>query len=192
MTKRCGWCLTSERMIAYHDAEWGVPLHDDRKLFELLVLGGFQAGLSWSTILNRREGFRAAFDGFDPEKVARYGQRQVGRLLRDAGIIRNRQKIAAAVGNARALLEVRRECGSFDAFVWGFVGGRPRRNRRRTLAELPATSPESDEMSRVLRARGFRFAGSTICYAFMQSAGLVNDHLTTCFRHREIRRLACG
>jgi DNA-3-methyladenine glycosylase I len=187
--KRCGWCLSSERMTAYHDAEWGVPLHDDRKLFELLVLGGFQAGLSWSTILNRRAAFRAAFDGFDPERVARYGSRQVGRLLRDAGIIRNRQKIAAAIANAGALLEVRRECGSFDAFVWGFVGGRPRRNRWRTLEELPATSPESDELSQALRARGFKFAGSTIAYAFMQSAGLVNDHLTTCFRHREIRRL---
>jgi DNA-3-methyladenine glycosylase I len=176
-------------MIAYHDHEWGVPLHDDRCIYEFLVLEGMQAGLSWRTVLHKRKNFRKAFAGFDPEKVARFNRRSIERLLNDAGIIRNRQKVEAAVTNARRFLAVQEELGSFDAYIWRFVGGKPIRNRRRSLADLPATSPESDAMSRDLKARGFKFIGSTICYAHMQATGMVNDHLVTCFRHAEVAGL---
>ncbi len=167
--------------IAYHDEEWGVPAHDDRVLYEFLVLEGAQAGLSWMTILRKREGYRRAFAGFDPRRVARYDARRVARLLADPGIVRNRAKIEAAATNARELLRVQAELGSFDRFVWGFVGGRPRRNRFAAPAAVPATTPESDAMSAALRARGFKFVGSTICYAFMQACGLVDDHTRDCF-----------
>jgi DNA-3-methyladenine glycosylase I len=176
-------------MRAYHDEEWGVPLHDDRRHFEFLVLDAFQAGLSWSTILNKRAQFRCAFDGFDPQRIARYNRRSVARLLVDAGIVRNRQKIEATIGNARAFLALQQRHGSFDAFIWGFVGGAPRQPVRKTLRQIPATSAESDRMSRALRELGFRFVGSTICYAYMQAAGLVNDHVVRCFRHAEVARL---
>ena len=173
-------------MIRYHDTEWGVPLHDDRKLFEFLVLDAFQAGLSWAIVLKKREGFKKAFGGFDPRKVARYDRRKVKVLLGDAGIIRNRLKIEAAIANAQAFLAVQREFGSFDSYIWQFTGGRTKRNRWRSLSQLPARSPESDAMSSDLKARGFRFVGSTICYAFMQAAGMVNDHLVSCFRYRQV------
>jgi len=170
----------------YHDKEWGVPVHDDRTMFEFLVLEGNQAGLSWGTILRKRENFRRAFEGFDPVKVARYDGRKVKSLMGDAGIIRNRLKIQAAVTNARAFLEVRREFGSFDAYVWRFVGGRPRVNSWRSLSEIPATTPESEALSRELLSRGFKFVGPTICYAHMQATGMVNDHVVGCFRHSEL------
>jgi DNA-3-methyladenine glycosylase I len=186
---RCGWAK-SELMRAYHDREWGVPVHDDRRQFEFLILEGAQAGLSWETVLKKREAYRAAFDRFDPEKVARYGARQVGRLLGDAGIIRNRLKIESAIRNARAFLEVREAFGTFDAYVWRFVGGAPILNRRRTLGQIPPRTPESDALSKDLKQRGFSFVGSTIMYAHMQAAGLVNDHLVSCFRHREVGRRA--
>ena len=184
--QRCFWAGDDPQMIDYHDREWGVPLHDDRALFELLVLEGAQAGLSWSTILRKRENYRAAFDRFDAAKIARYTEKRVATLMADAGIVRNRLKIGAAVGNARAFLEVQRECGSFDAYIWSFVDGRPIRNRRRGKGDVPATTKESDAMSKDLQHRGFRFVGSTICYAFMQSAGLVNDHVVNCFRYAEV------
>lgn len=187
---RCDWALGDAGMIAYHDEEWGVPVRDDRLHFEYLLLDAFQAGLSWAIILRKREAFRRAFAGFDPERVARFGDRDVERLLGDASIVRNRQKIEATIGNAAAFLEVREREGSFDRFVWEFVGGAPRHNRWARVTELPATSPESEAMSAALRERGFRFVGPTICYAYMQAAGLVNDHLTGCFRHREIRALS--
>lgn len=180
---RCPWCLGSELYEAYHDEEWGVPVHDDRRLFEMLILEGAQAGLSWLTVLKKRENYRRAYHDFDPDTVARFGAHDEARLLADAGIIRHRGKIAASIGNARATLAIRRECGSLDAFVWGFVGGQPIQNRRRTMAEVPARTPESDSLSRALLERGFKFVGSTICYAFMQAVGMVNDHLTTCPRH---------
>jgi DNA-3-methyladenine glycosylase I len=183
---RCGWAR-DEGMIAYHDEEWGVPLHDDRRLFEFLILEGAQAGLSWSTILRKRANYRTAFDAFDPRKVSRYDERKVAALLEDAGIVRNRMKIGSAVGNAAAFLAVQREFGSFDAYIWRFVGGAPVRNRWRDLSEVPASTAQSDAMSKDLRKRGFRFVGSTICYAFMQATGMVNDHLTGCFRHKELR-----
>jgi DNA-3-methyladenine glycosylase I len=173
--------------VPYHDEEWGTPLHDERRLFELLVLEGAQAGLSWLTILKKRQAYRKAFDRFDPRKVARYDAREIARLLADEGIVRNRLKIEAAIANANAFLAVQREFGSFDAYIWRFVGGRPIENRRKTLKEVPPRSVESDAMSDDLRRRGFRFVGSTICYAFMQAAGMVNDHLVSCFRHRELR-----
>jgi DNA-3-methyladenine glycosylase I len=173
-------------MIAYHDTEWGVPVHDDRKHFEFLVLDGFQAGLSWAIVLHKREGFRKAFAGFDPAKVARFTPARVERLLLDPGIVRNRQKVEAAVRNARALLRVRKEFGSFDSYIWGFTGGKTMLPRRRTSNSLPATSAESDAMAKDLRARGFSFCGSTICYAYMQAAGMVNDHLVSCFRYGEL------
>jgi DNA-3-methyladenine glycosylase I len=173
-------------MLAYHDREWGVPCHDERALFELLILEGAQAGLSWSTILNKREAYRLAFDGFDPAKVARYRESRVSKLLADPGVVRNRLKISAAVTNARAFLAVQKEFGSFDAYLWRFVGGRPIQNAWRASAEVPARTAESDALSKDLLARGFRFVGSTICYAFMQSAGLVNDHLVDCFRYGEL------
>jgi DNA-3-methyladenine glycosylase I len=173
-------------MIEYHDREWGVPLHDDRAIYEFLVLEGMQAGLSWRTVLHKRENFRRAFRGFDPKKVARFTARDIRRLLGDAGIIRNRAKVAAAVGNARAFLAVQKEFGSFDRYVWRFVGGKPIRNGFRGLRQVPARTKESDAMSEDLRRRGFRFVGSTICYAHMQATGMVNDHLVDCFRHREV------
>jgi DNA-3-methyladenine glycosylase I len=185
--RRCPWGESHPLYVPYHDREWGTPLHDDRRFFELLVLEGAQAGLSWLTILKKREAYRKAFDGFDPRKVARYDGKKVARLLADDGIIRNRLKIAAAITNARAFLAVQREFGSFDAYVWRFVDGKPIHNRRRSVKDVPARSAESDAMSAELRRRGFRFVGSTICYAFMQATGMVNDHLVSCFRHREVR-----
>ena len=183
---RCDWAR-DPLSIEYHDCEWGVPHHDDRALFELLILEGAQAGLSWSTILRKRENYRAAFDGFDPRKVSRYGERKVAALLTDAGIIRNRLKINAAIANAQAFLAVQKEFGSFDRFIWELAGGRPRRNRWRSMAQVPAKTEVSDDMSRALTKRGFRFVGSTICYAFMQATGMVNDHLVDCFRYRDLR-----
>ena len=184
--QRCAWAGNDPLMVAYHDQEWGVPLHDDRALFELLTLEGAQAGLSWQTVLRRREGYRAAFEGFDFERITRYTEVDQRRLLTDEGIIRNRAKIAATVGNARALIDVRREFGTFDAYLWAFVGGATRQNRYISLDELPAETGESRALSRDLKQRGFRFVGPTICYAFMQSAGLVNDHDVACFRHAEL------
>lgn len=182
---RCSWA-TAEPNITYHDEEWGVPVHDDRKLFEFLILEGAQAGLSWTTILNKRENYRKAFEGFRPERIARYGPREVKRLLADPGIVRNRLKIAATINNAKLFLAVRQEFGSFDAYLWSFVGGRPLQKRRRRMAEVPARTKESDAMSRDLLKRGFKFVGSTICYALMQATGMVNDHLVTCPRHAEL------
>jgi DNA-3-methyladenine glycosylase I len=186
MSERCGWAK-GEIYERYHDTEWGVPLHDDHALFEFLVLEGAQAGLSWSTILNKRENYRKAFGRFDPRKVARYDERKIAALLEDPGIVRNRLKVRAAVTNAKAFLEVQKEFGTFDAYIWRFVGGKPLQNRWRELKELPARTPESDAMSKDLIKRGFTFVGSTICYAHMQATGMVNDHLVTCFRHRELR-----
>jgi DNA-3-methyladenine glycosylase I len=183
---RCGWCGTDPLYVAYHDVEWGVPVHDDRTLFEFLILEGAQAGLSWITILRKREAYRAAFDGFDPSKVARYDGRRVRALLGNAGIVRNRQKIEAAVANARAFLDVQEAVGSFDAYVWQFVNGAPRHNAWASLREVPAVTPEAEAMSRDLKARGFRFVGPTICYAHMQATGMVNDHLVSCFRHGQV------
>lgn len=188
--RRCGWAEVNDLMREYHDREWGVPVHDDRKLFEYMVLDGFQAGLSWATILNKRDNFRRAFDDFDPTRIARYTKRKVEKLMADAGIVRNRQKIESAIGNAKAFLELQREYGSFDAFIWQFVSGAPRQSRWRTMKQIPTTSPVSDRMSKDLKSRGFRFVGSTICYAFMQAAGLVNDHVVTCFRHDPIRQMS--
>jgi DNA-3-methyladenine glycosylase I len=185
--KRC-WG-SEEIMTAYHDREWGVPLHDDPKLFEFLILEGMQAGLSWRTILHKRENFRKAFHGFDVVKVARYGEPQIRRLMRDSGIIRNRQKIESAINNARRFLEVQGEFGSFDAYIWRFVDGRPINNSFRALAELPARTELSDMISRDLRGRGFRFVGSTIVYAHMQATGMVNDHIVNCFRYPAIALL---
>jgi len=180
---RCPWA-TTEPNITYHDQEWGVPVHDDRLLFEFLILEGAQAGLSWTTILKKRENYRKAFDGFRVEKIARYGARDVQRLL--GGIVRNRLKIAAAIENAKLFRAVRKEFGTFDAYLWDFVGGKPIQNRWRRMADVPARTPESDAMSRDLLRRGFKFVGSTICYAMMQATGMVNDHLVTCPRHAEI------
>lgn len=179
---RCAW-VSNELQAAYHDNEWGVPVHDDRTLFEFLILEGAQAGLSWDTILKKRENYRRAFAAFDPIRIARFGRREISALLKNEGIVRNRLKIESAVTNAQAFLAVQREFGSFDRFVWGFVGGRPVRNHWQTMAQVPISTPESDALSRDLKRRGFRFVGTTICYAFMQATGLVNDHLVTCFRH---------
>jgi DNA-3-methyladenine glycosylase I len=179
--------VDDDLMIAYHDEEWGVPLHDDRKLFEFLVLDAFQAGLSWRTILHKRDNFRLAFDGFDAKLIARYKKRKIGQLLENAGIVRNRMKIGATVANAEAFLRVQNEYGSFDAYIWQFVGGKPKQNRRRSLKQLPASTPDSDRMSKDLKERGFKFVGTTICYAFMQAAGMVNDHLVKCFRYEEVQ-----
>ncbi len=184
---RCPWPGADPLMVEYHDTEWGTPLWDDRKLFEYLLLDGAQAGLSWQTILRKREGYRQAFDDFDPQKIARYGAADVSRLLADTAIVRNRQKIVSAIGNAQAFLEVQEREGSFAVFIWSFVGGTPLDRGRSAHEEIPAASPESEAMSRELRRRGFRFVGPVICYAFMQAAGLVNDHLTHCFRYREIK-----
>jgi DNA-3-methyladenine glycosylase I len=183
---RCGWAR-EELMWTYHDEEWGVPLHDDRALFEFLILEGAQAGLSWSTILRKRPNYRKAFDKFDPRKVARYGEDKVAALLEDAGIVRNRLKIASAIANAEVFLAVQKEFGAFDTYIWKFVGGRPLQNRRRNGDPVPATTPESDAMSKALSKRGFRFVGSTICYAFMQAVGMVNDHAVECFRYKELK-----
>lgn len=183
--RRCSWCGGDPLYVAYHDTEWGVPVHDDRLLFEFLILEGAQAGLSWITILRKREAYRKAFAGFDADKVARYGKREVERLLGDAGIVRNRLKIEAAINNAQRFLAVQEEFGSFDAYIWRFVGGRPLQNRRRTLKDIPATTKESDALSRDLKARGFKFVGSTICYAFMQASGMVDDHVVGCHCAKE-------
>lgn len=186
---RCSWPGVDPLMIAYHDQEWGTPLRDDRKLFEFLILEGAQAGLSWQTILRKREGYRRAFVDFEPARVAGYGDRDVARLLANPEIVRNRQKVNAAIGNARALLDLERTGDNFSGFIWSFVGNQPINNNRTDIKEVPSTSPESEAMSRALRRRGFRFVGPTICYAFMQAAGLVNDHLVSCFRHQEISSL---
>ena len=182
---RCPWA-TAEPNITYHDEEWGAPVHDDQKLFEFLTLEGAQAGLSWTTILKKRENYRKAFDGFRPQKIARYGARDVKRLLADAGIVRNRLKIAATIQNAKAFLAVRKEFGTFDAYIWSFVGGRSKQNRWRKMNQVPASTIESEAMSRDLSRRGFKFVGSTICYALMQAIGMVNDHLVTCPRHAKL------
>jgi len=184
---RCGWVNPDDPYyLEYHDKEWGVPVHDDRKLFEFLVLEGAQAGLNWRTILLKRKGYRRAFAGFDPKKVAAFDKRKVENLLADPGIVRNRLKVESAVANAKALLAVRGEFGSFDSYIWAFVDGRPIRNRRRSLSEIPAVTPEAKRMSADLIKRGFRFVGPTICYAFMQAVGMVNDHLVDCFRYSEV------
>jgi DNA-3-methyladenine glycosylase I len=184
--ERCGWAK-GEAYEQYHDTEWGVPLHDDQALFEFLVLEGAQAGLSWSTILNKRENYRKAFGGFDPKKVARYDERKIARLLEDPGIVRNKLKVRSAVTNAKAFLAVQKEFGSFDAYIWGFVGGKPIQNCWPSIKHLPPRTAESDAMSKDLLKRGFTFVGSTICYAHMQATGMVNDHVVTCFRHKELR-----
>ena len=182
---RCGWATSDPLYLAYHDEEWGVPVHDDRRLFEMLILEGAQAGLSWLTILKRREGYRQAFQEFDPEKIARFGEKDVGRLLTDPGIIRNRAKVEATIKNAQAYLDLVEETGSLDAFLWGLVGGKPRINHWKTMKEIPPETPESKAMSKELKRRGFGFVGSTICYAFMQAVGMVDDHVATCFKRRK-------
>ena len=187
---RCPWCGDTPLYQAYHDTEWGVPLHDDRALFELLILEGAQAGLSWLTVLKKREGYRAAFDHFDARKIARYNDRKVAELLANPGIVRNRLKVAATIQNAKVLLELQKESGGFDRYLWSFVGGKPIQNSRKSMTDLVPKTRESDAMSKDLLKRGFKFVGSTICYAFMQAAGLVNDHLVTCPRHREVAKLS--
>ena len=182
---RCQWA-EGDAMIAYHDHEWGAPLHDERALFEFLILEGAQAGLSWSTILNKRANYRAAFDHFDPAAVARYDKARVEALLQNPGIVRNRRKVEAAVSNAHAFLAVQTEYGSFDAYIWSFIGGRPRQNNWRSLAEIPALTTESQAISKALKKRGFKFVGPTICYAFMQAVGMVNDHTSDCFRYSQL------
>ena len=188
--KRCSWLGSGadDLMVRYHDEEWGFPVHDDRVLFEFLILEGVQAGLSWQTVLNKRENYRKAFHDFDPEAIARFTGTDIGRRLSDPGIIRNRLKVSAAVRNARKFLDVQQEFGSFDAYIWQFVGGRPIDHRIRSMGDVPATSPESEAMSRDLKKRGFTFVGPTICYAFMQAVGMVNDHETGCFRYAEVKR----
>jgi DNA-3-methyladenine glycosylase I len=187
MKQRCSW-PTTELDIAYHDQEWGAPVHNDRTLFEFLILEGAQAGLSWSTILNKRQNYRRAFAGFDAAKVARFTPARVKHLMQDEGIVRNRLKIESTVSNARAFLAVQKEFGSFDRYVWGFVGGKPRQNSRKGFKDMPARTAESDALSEDLKRRGFRFVGSTICYAYMQAVGMVNDHFVGCYRHRELAR----
>ena len=190
MRRRCAWVPQEDPLyVAYHDEEWGVPSHDDRHLFELLSLEGAQAGLSWSTILRKRDGYLRAFASFDPSHVARFDSRTIDRLLSDPGIVRNRRKVESVVANAKAATAMEEEYGSLDTYLWQFVGGRSKRNRWRTLEQIPSTTPESHAMSKDLKKRGFRFVGPTVCYAFMQAAGLVNDHVTSCFRYREISRL---
>ena len=185
-TRRCAWAGSDPLYLAYHDNEWGVPLHDDRRLFEMLILEGAQAGLSWITILRKRDAYQKAFDGFDPRKVARYRPDRIERLMKNAGIVRNRLKVEGAVRNAAAFVDVQREFGSFDSYIWQFVGGVPKLNAPRTPKDVPASTAESDTMSRDLKQRGFTFVGSTICYAFMQATGMVNDHVVDCFRYREV------
>ena len=186
---RCHWA-GNDLMIRYHDEEWGTPLHDDQRLFEFLILEGAQAGLSWDTILKKRETYRAAFDNFDPEVVSQYGKKKVRELLGNPGIVRNRLKVESAIGNAQAFLQVQDEFGSFDSYIWQFVGGHPQQNTWRASQPVPAFTPQSDAMSKDLKRRGFNFVGSTICYAFMQAVGMVNDHMVDCFRHREVKQLA--
>ena len=186
---RCGWVNEDPLYVAYHDEEWGVPVRDDRLLFEMLVLDGAQAGLSWYTILKKREAYRRAFDGFDPERIARYGEKKIASLLQDVGIVRNRLKVRSAIGNARALLDLRESGVGFSDFLWEFTGGVTIVNAWRRLEDVPAATPASEAMSKALKRRGFRFVGPTICYAFMQAAGMVNDHLTSCFRWKECKRL---
>ncbi len=187
MTKRCAWAATGPLETAYHDTEWGVPLHDDRRLFEFLILEGAQAGLSWSTILRKRDAYRRAFDAFDPDRVARFDSRRMRALLSDEGIVRNRLKLESAVRNARAFLSVQAAFGSFDAYVWPFVDGKAVRNAWKSPAQVPASTPQSDALSKDLKARGFNFVGSTICYAFMQAVGMVNDHVVGCFRWKQLQ-----
>jgi DNA-3-methyladenine glycosylase I len=189
IVKRCAWAGEDELYRHYHDTEWGVPLYDDQRLFEFLILEGAQAGLSWITILRKRENYRAAFDGFDAERIASYDDKRIAALLNDPGIVRNRLKVNAAVINAREYLKVQDELGSFAGFLWKFVEGRPRQNAWRSPGEVPSSTGESDAMSRELKKRGFKFVGTTICYALMQATGMVNDHMADCFRHEEIRRL---
>jgi DNA-3-methyladenine glycosylase I len=186
MKERCGWSGTDPLYIEYHDKEWGVPVHDDRKLFEMLILEGAQAGLSWITILRKRENYKKAFDNFDAKKIARYDQRKLKSLLSNEGIVRNKLKIAATIGNARAFLSIQKEFGSFDAYIWKFVDGKTKRNKPKSLKNVPAKTTESDAMSKGLKLRGFSFVGSTICYAFMQAVGMVDDHTNNCFRKRLI------
>ncbi len=192
MLQRCSWAGEDPLYVAYHDHEWGVPVHDDRTLFEFLILEGAQAGLSWITILKKRENYRRVFDGFDPRRVARYGEAKIEELLADPGIVRNKLKVRSAVTNARAFLEIEQELGSFDRFIWQFVGGRPKENAWKAMSEVPASTPESDAMSKELKRRGFKFVGSTICYAYMQAVGMVNDHAVDCFRYRELLTMAGG
>lgn len=188
MTERCAWAAGGgPGYLEYHDREWGVPQHDDRVLFEFLILEGAQAGLSWSTILNKRENYRKAFAGFDPERVARFGTARIARLLQDPGIVRNRLKVESSVSNARAFLDVQREFGSFDAWIWAFVDGQPLQNAWKSSSQVPASTPQSDAMSKALQKRGFRFVGSTIMYAFMQATGMVNDHTVNCFRWKQLK-----
>jgi len=186
--KRCVWCGSDPLYVSYHDDEWGVPVHDDRRLFEFLVLEGAQAGLSWLTILKKRENYRKAFDNFDLERIARYGPRDITRLLHDPGIVRNRLKVEAAIRNAQGVLSIRDEYGTLDTFLWRYVDGFPVQNARKGMSDLPAKTKESDQISKDLKKRGFNFVGSTICYAFMQAVGMVNDHVTGCFRYKEIAR----
>jgi DNA-3-methyladenine glycosylase I len=187
--KSCEWPSGDELMIKYHDEEWGVPLHDDRKLFEFIILDAFQAGLSWKTILHKRKNFEKAFDNFDYNKIAKYKEAKINKLLNDARIIRNKLKIHATINNAKAFLKVQKEFGSFDKYIWQFTGGKPIINKHQLLKDIPAKSKESDEMSKDLIKRGFKFVGSTICYAFMQAAGIVNDHIVTCHRYNEVKKL---
>ena len=186
MKQRCDWCLKDDLYVQYHDEEWGVPVHNDKKLFEFLILEGVQAGLSWLTVLRKRENYRKAYDNFEVEKVARYGQDKIEELLNNPGIIRNKLKILASINNAQRFIEVQKEFGSFDRYIWGFTDGKIIVNHWESLSQIPATSPISDEISRDLKKRGFKFVGSTIIYAHMQATGMVNDHLTSCFRHQEI------
>jgi len=186
--KRCGWVSDDPLYLDYHDREWGVPLHDDRRLFEMVILEGAQAGLSWITVLKKRENYRLAFNQFDVQKIARYDARKKRSLMNNAGIIRNRLKIDATIGNARAFLKIVEEHGSFSDYIWGFVDGRPIVNRWRTLADVPVSTEQSDALSKALKSRGFKFVGTTICYSFMQAVGMVNDHVTTCFRHAEVAK----
>lgn len=186
MCKRCGWLTSDPLYMEYHDKEWGVPVHNDRDWFEFLILEGAQAGLSWITVLKKRENYRACFDNFDVEKVAAYDAAKIEEFMQNPGIIRNRRKLEATVINAKAFIEVQKEFGSFDAYIWSFVGGKPIINEWESLSQVPATSKESDAMSKALAKRGFKFVGSTICYAFMQAAGMVNDHITDCFRYQEL------
>ena len=186
MTTRCEWCGEDPLYVAYHDEDWGVPVHDDRTFFEFLILEGAQAGLSWITILKKREGYRKLFADFDPVRVARFRPQRIEKLLQDPGIVRNRLKVESAVSTAKAFLAVQKELGSFDAYIWQFVGGEPKKNAWKSLREIPARTPESDAMSKDLKKRGFRFVGSTICYAFMQATGMVNDHVVDCFRYSEV------
>jgi DNA-3-methyladenine glycosylase I len=189
MKKRCEWAGSDPLYMEYHDNEWGVPVHDDRKIFEMLVLEGAQAGLNWLTVLRKRENYRKAFDNFDPRKVAKYDSEKFQELLANEGIIRNKLKIHSAIQNARAFLEVQKEFGSFDAYIWQFVGGKPIRNSWKSLSELPAQTAEAEAMSKDLKRRGFSFVGPTICYAHMQATGMVNDHVVTCFRYKEVERM---